>query len=153
LPENAVIEDFVVEHNFESLGRRIMLINARKLRHPGRPDLILVAIDDITIRSGAEAHRDVPISEMSHRVKNVLAAVQSIASQTLRQSGSPEGFKAAFNSRLHALASAHDLLVDEGWAGSDMRQLVRRMLEPYRAVGERITVHGPARPCRRSPVP
>jgi len=148
-----VIEDFVVEHNFESLGRRIMLINARKLRHPGRPDLILVAIDDITIRSGAEAHRDVPISEMSHRVKNVLAAVQSIASQTLRQSGSPEGFKAAFNGRLHALASAHDLLVDEGWAGSDMRQLVRRMLEPYRAVGERITVHGPARPCRRSPVP
>ena len=140
-----MIEDFVVEHNFESLGRRIMLINARKLRHPGRPDLILVAIDDITIRSGAEAHRDVLISEMSHRVKNVLAAVQSIASQTLRQSGSLEGFKAAFNGRLLALAGAHDLLVDEGWAGSDLRQLVRRTLEPYRAgdVGGRITVHGP----------
>jgi two-component system, chemotaxis family, CheB/CheR fusion protein len=145
LPENTVIEDFVVEHNFESLGRRIMLINARKLQRPGRPDLILVAIDDITVRSGAEAHRDVLISEMSHRVKNVLAAVQSIASQTLRQSGSLEGFKAAFNGRLHALASAHDLLVDEGWAGSDLRQLVRRTLEPYRAgdVGGRITVHGP----------
>jgi len=97
------------------IARRIMLINARKLQRPGRPDLILVAIDDITIRSGAEAHRDVLISEMSHRVKNVLAAVQSIASQTLRQSGSVEGFKAAFNGRLHALASAHDLLVDEGW--------------------------------------
>jgi len=145
LPENAVIEDFVVEHNFENLGRRIMLVNARKLQRPGRPDLILVAIDDITIRSGAEAHRDVLISEMSHRVKNVLATVQSIASQTLRQSGSLEGFKAAFNGRLHALASAHDLLVDEGWAGSDMRQLVRRTLEPYRAgdVGGRITVDGP----------
>jgi two-component system, chemotaxis family, CheB/CheR fusion protein len=51
---------------------------------------------------------------MSHRVKNVLAAMQSIASQTLRQSGSLEGFKAAFNGRLYALASAHDLLVDEG---------------------------------------
>jgi two-component system, chemotaxis family, CheB/CheR fusion protein len=145
LPENAVIEDFVVEHNFENLGRRIMLINARKLQRPGRPDLILVAIDDITIRSDAEAHRDVLISEMSHRVKNVLAAVQSIASQTLRQSGSLEGFKAAFNGRLHALAGAHDLLVDEGWAGSDMRQLVRRTLEPYRAgdVCGRITVDGP----------
>jgi two-component system CheB/CheR fusion protein len=145
LPENTVIEDFVIEHNFENLGRRIMLINARKLQRPGRPDLILVAIDDITIRTGAEAHRDVLVSEMSHRVKNVLAAVQSIASQTLRQSGSPEGFKAAFNGRLHALASAHDLLVDEGWAGSDMCQLVRRTLEPYRAgaVGERITMDGP----------
>ena len=125
------------------IARRIMLINARKLQRPGRPDLILVAIDDITIRSGAEAHRDVLISEMSHRVKNVLAAVQSIASQTLRQSGSVEGFKAAFNGRLHALASAHDLLVDEGWGGSDMRQLVRRTLEPYRAVGEQITLAGP----------
>ena len=125
------------------IARRIMLINARKLQRPGRPDLILVAIDDITIRSGAEAHRDVLISEMSHRVKNVLAAVQSIASQTLGQSGSVEGFKAAFNGRLHALASAHDLLVDEGWAGSDMRQLVRRTLEPYRAVGEQITLAGP----------
>jgi two-component system CheB/CheR fusion protein len=143
LPENAVIEDFVVEHNFENLGRRIMLINARKLQRPGRPDLILVAIDDITTRSRAEAHRDVLISEMSHRVKNVLAAVQSIASQTLRQSGSLEGFKTAFNGRLYALASAHDLLVDEGWAGSDMRQLVRRTLEPYRAAGERIRVNGP----------
>jgi HWE histidine kinase len=65
-----------------------MLINARKLHRSGRPDLILVAIDDVTARSGAEAHRDVLISEMSHRVKNVLAAVQSIASQTLQQSGS-----------------------------------------------------------------
>jgi two-component system, chemotaxis family, CheB/CheR fusion protein len=143
LPKDAAIEDFAVEHSFENIGRRIMLINARKLQRSGRPDLILVAIDDVTARRGAEAHRDVLISEMSHRVKNVLAAVQSIASQTLRQSGSLEGFKAAFNGRLHALASAHDLLVDEGWAGSDMRQLVRRTLEPYRAAGERIRVNGP----------
>ena len=55
LPENTVIEDFLVEHNFESLGRRIMLINARKLQRSGRPDLILVAIDDVTARSDAEA--------------------------------------------------------------------------------------------------
>lgn len=142
LPHDTVIEDFVVEHSFENIGRRIMMINARKLQRPGRPDMILVAIDDITERSGVEAHRDMLISEMSHRVKNVLAAVQSIASQTLRQSGSLDGFKAAFNGRLHALASAHDLLVDAGWAGSDMRQLVLRTLEPYRA-GERITVNGP----------
>src|SRR5260370_18275510 len=107
-----------------------MLINARELERPGRPDLILVAIDDITIRSGAEAHRDVLISELSHRVKNVLAAVQSIASQTLRQSGSLEGFKAAFNGRLHALAGPHDLLDAEGWAGTDTPQLAARRPQP-----------------------
>ncbi len=143
LPKDEAIEDFVVEHTFDNLGRRIMLINARKLQRPGRPDMILVAIDDITARSGAETHRDILISEMSHRVKNVLATVQSIASQTVRQSGSLEGFKVAFNGRLHALASAHDLLVDEGWAGSDIRQLVQRTLAPYRAAGERIRVNGP----------
>lgn len=143
LPHDAAIDDFVIEHNFENIGRRIMVVNARKLQRPDRADMILVAFDDVTVRTGVEAHRDMLISEMSHRVKNVLAAVQSIASQTLRQSGSLEGFKAAFNGRLQALASAHDLLVDEGWAGSDMRQLVLRTLEPYRAAGERIAVNGP----------
>jgi len=57
-------------------------------------------------------------------------AVQSIASQTLRQSGSLEGFKAAFQwPGLHALAGgARPPGPMRGWAGSDMRQLVRRTL-------------------------
>jgi PAS domain S-box-containing protein len=99
---------------------------------------------DITDRKRAEAHRDLLIGEMSHRVKNVLTTVQSIASLTLQQSASMEAFKPAFNGRLLALAQAHDLLMDEGWAGTEIGQLVDQILEPHRAVGRtRIMTNGP----------
>jgi two-component system CheB/CheR fusion protein len=142
LPENTAIEDFVVEHDFENLGRRIMLINVRKLQRSGRADLILVAIDDITIRSGAEAHRDVLISEMSHRVKNVLAAVQSIASQTLRQSGSLEGFKAAFNGRLHWPARTTSWSMPAGRVATCASSCDGRWSHTALANGSRWTVRG-----------
>jgi two-component system, chemotaxis family, CheB/CheR fusion protein len=112
LQENKEGADFRVDHLFEVLGQRTMLLKARRLSREGRRDLILLAIEDITARSQAEAHRDVLIREMSHRVKNVLATVQAIASQTLRRSASRESFRTAFVGRLHALARAHDLLVD-----------------------------------------
>jgi len=99
---------------------------------------------DVTGRKRAEAHRDVLIGEMSHRVKNVLATVQSIASQTLQQSASVEAFKPAFNGRLRALAQAHDLLMDEGWAGADVGALVDRILGPHRTMDRtRIVTKGP----------
>jgi two-component system CheB/CheR fusion protein len=147
LPRDEAIENFVVEHDFERIGRRTVLLNARRLsRSGGRADLMLLAIDDVTVRSQAEAHRDILLHEMSHRVKNVLATVQSVASQTLRQSGSLDAFKGAFEGRLQALARAHDLLVDEGWAGADIRELVKRTLAPYRESdgdAERVAMDGP----------
>ena len=55
LPGNAVMTDFEVEHEFANIGRRTILLNARILRRVGgRPDLILVAIDDVTERRRAE---------------------------------------------------------------------------------------------------
>jgi PAS domain S-box-containing protein len=51
LPQRRVLNDFEVKHAFESIGMRTMLLNARVLhRGGGRPDLILVAIEDITER-------------------------------------------------------------------------------------------------------
>ena len=142
LPENKEVENFRVEALFEVLGQRTMLLNARKLSREGRGDLILLAIEDITARSHAEGHRDVLIRELSHRVKNVLATAQAIASQTLSRSGSLEIFHTAYLGRLRALARAHDLLVGEGWAGADLGQLVRLTLRPYPS--EQIVAEGPA---------
>jgi two-component sensor histidine kinase len=77
-------------------------------------------------------------------VKNVLATVQSVALQTVRQSDSLESFEPAFEGRLQALARAHDLLVEEGWAGADIGELVHQTLDPYRSKdGERVTIDGP----------
>jgi two-component system CheB/CheR fusion protein len=51
LPEKISIEDFTVEHEFESIGHRTMRLNARQLQtEPGRPEKILLAIEDITDR-------------------------------------------------------------------------------------------------------
>ena len=143
LERDQSFEGFEIEHDFPRLGRRHMLLNARKLI-PGsdRPELILLAIEDVTARVESEASRETLIGELSHRVKNMLAMVQSIGSQTLRQSVSLEEFKIAFEGRLHALGRAHDLLVAEDWSGADLGQLVHRTLEPY-GMGERIMIAGP----------
>lgn len=55
LPRKHVVTDFEVEHDFESIGRRIMLLNARVLLRGGdHRDLILVAIEDVTERRRIE---------------------------------------------------------------------------------------------------
>ena len=55
------------------------------------------------------------LRELDHRCKNTLAAVQSVADQTLRRSLSPGHFVEAFNGRLGALAKAHELLTRGQW--------------------------------------
>ncbi|MDQ7785386.1 MAG: PAS domain-containing protein, partial [Desulfomonilaceae bacterium] len=51
LPEKISIEDFRMEHEFETIGNRTMLLNARQLQtEPGKPDKILLAIEDVTGR-------------------------------------------------------------------------------------------------------
>jgi two-component system cell cycle sensor histidine kinase/response regulator CckA len=49
LPSNAYFDDYVIEHDFPSLGKRIMVLNARRIpRPPAKPRIILLAITDIT---------------------------------------------------------------------------------------------------------
>ena len=142
LPRDTVVEDFEVEN---SIGQRIMLLNARKLsRGAGRADLILLAIEDITERKRHEAQQQMLTAELSHRVKNTLATIQSIAAQTLRRSASLESFKEAFNGRLLALARAHDLLIKQDWEGIDIIELAKQTLEPYLdGFAERMKLDGP----------
>jgi two-component system CheB/CheR fusion protein len=144
LSEERSFDGFEIEHVFPKRGRRHMLLNARKLAN-GRDhaDLILLAIEDVTERHDAEALRQTLINELSHRVKNMLAMVQSIGSQTLRQSASLEEFKLAFQGRLQSLARVHDLLVRENWSGADLDLLVRRTMEPH-GMQDRIHIGGPS---------
>jgi transcriptional regulator with GAF, ATPase, and Fis domain len=51
LPENSIFNDFEVEHNFETIGRKIMHLNARRIdRKVNKTQLILLAIEDVTKR-------------------------------------------------------------------------------------------------------
>jgi PAS domain S-box-containing protein len=99
---------------------------------------------DITDRKRAEEQRTLLINELNHRVKNTLATVQSIASQTLRNAPTMQDAKEAFEGRLMALARAHDVLTNESWEGAELRNIVAQALAPYRSFGEdRLTIKGP----------
>ena len=88
-----------------------------------------------------EALHTLLVNELNHRVKNTLATVQSIASQTFRGSTDREA-KQKFSSRLVALGAAHNLLSDSKWAGADLRDTVETVLVPFSG-GQRVTVSGP----------
>src|SRR5699024_9214291 len=101
---------------------------------------------DISARLEQEQHREMLLHELSHRVKNTLATVQSIMVQTLRNAETLEEFGGMFGERLQALANAHNLLTHSNWRGAELRELVLTELTPYSDGGEkaRWTLDGEA---------
>lgn len=89
----------------------------------------------------AEEQRDVLSHELSHRLKNMLAMIQAVARQTLKGATERDALD-AFENRLIALSSAHDVLFRQDWSSAPIEQVVA---EVVRAAGvhERVTVIGP----------
>jgi two-component sensor histidine kinase len=97
-----------------------------------------------TIARGEMLH-GLLIDELNHRVKNTLAILQAIAVQTFRSASRTEREK--FEGRLGALAEAHNLLSKEKWQGSDLQDVVNRVLQPYLLnSADRIRRFGPPVP-------
>jgi PAS domain S-box-containing protein len=88
-------------------------------------------VQDITDRKEAEERQKLLIDELNHRVKNTLATVQSLATQTARGTDSPETFRKAFEGRLIALSQAHDQLTRRHWKSADLRDIVAGATAPY----------------------
>jgi two-component sensor histidine kinase len=86
VPEHGVMDDFEVEHQFPGVGRRIMLLNARKVFYQGNSHTtILLGIEDVTARRALERDReqlmrdkDILLQEMEHRVGNSLQIIAAI---------------------------------------------------------------------------
>jgi PAS domain S-box-containing protein len=98
---------------------------------------------EIEERKRAEASRELLLHEIKHRVKNTLATVQAMAAQTFREA--PPAERKAFVERLHALAEAHDLLVEKNWVPANVQETIERAIAPFRdGRQERVTVSGPA---------
>jgi PAS domain S-box-containing protein len=99
---------------------------------------------DISDAKVAEEHQRLLINELNHRVKNTMATVQSIASQTLRNTDTAEQAKEAIEGRLIALSRAHDVLTRENWEGADLYEVVDQAVAPYSSRGEdRLHLRGP----------
>jgi two-component sensor histidine kinase len=94
-----------------------------------------------TEASQAAERQQLMINELNHRVKNTLVVVQSLARHSLRDGGAL-GLR-QFNDRIHALASAHDLLTRRSWEGADLGEILAETLQPYAA---QVTLEGPPLP-------
>jgi len=97
---------------------------------------------DVTERKEAGERQDLLAREVDHRARNALAVVQSIV--RLTRANNVEGYVAAVEGRIKALARAHALLSDARWHSADLGALVAEELAPYRA-GEvdKVRVTGP----------
>jgi PAS domain S-box-containing protein len=99
---------------------------------------------DITERKEGESHLRLLMRELTHRSKNLLAVIQAMARQTARHVGSIDGFLVQFGARLQALATSHDLLVQESWYGVSLIELVRSQLGHYLdRLGAQVSFDGP----------
>jgi two-component sensor histidine kinase len=121
-------------------------VHIEPLRDPvGAIAGLTCAAVDITERKEGEAHLRLLMRELTHRSKNLLAVIQAMARQTARHSGTIEGFLEQFSARLQALATSHDLLVQESWYGASLLELVRTQLGHYLdRNGSQISLAGPS---------
>lgn len=91
-------------------------------------DELLVAREE---RERLETQRKLMSRELDHRVKNLLATVHAIARQTFSGAVAPEVFQ-KYNGRLHAIATANSLLMEDRWQSAGIRKVVEASIGPFR---------------------
>ena len=107
--------------------------------------LFEAAQQEIAERQKVEAHQKLLIEELNHRVKNMLATVQSIAKRTLRGRADQIAME-TFQNRLLALSQSHSLIMRENWRPVDLRELAHTALAPFLDAvtgAERVQLDGP----------
>ena len=98
---------------------------------------------DAKEREAADKLQKLILEEMHHRIKNTLATVSAIASQSLRTATSLEHGQQAIEGRLVALGRAHDLLMQVSWANTSLLNTVRGAIKPYDGQGAgRFSIDG-----------
>ena len=87
---------------------------------------------DIAMRKIAEDHSAMLMAELDHRVKNILAVVSSVVTQTLKAGGSAQSARAEIEGRIQAISRAHGLLTELGGVEGSLAKLVATELKPFR---------------------
>jgi two-component system CheB/CheR fusion protein len=102
-------------------------------------DGVLLTFVDVTSLVAAEGQQTVLAAELSHRVKNTLAVVSSIAERTLTDGEAKENLIG----RLHALGHTHDVLSESGWTKAGLRELISAELSPHGVGDGNLQISGP----------
>jgi two-component sensor histidine kinase len=90
-----------------------------------------------------QAHRELLTLELQHRVKNTLATVQAIVSQTLRNAGTDPALRISISDRLVTLGKAHDLLTASTWLGAPLAEVIETALAGGGVERGRFDLDGP----------
>lgn len=101
---------------------------------------------DINRIKAGEEQRQLMLGEMNHRVKNSMAMVHAIVSQTLRQAESLEDARRSIQSRIGMMAQAHDRLVQATWTDASISEVIEAALTPHRMEEGRFILEGPNLP-------
>jgi two-component sensor histidine kinase len=130
IPKSAAVVAYEVNADFPTIGRRTMLVSARRLVHADNNSTsILILFEDATETRRADAAKDILLAETRHRMKNLLAIVRACATQTAVDGRSGEEYRDAFLGRFQAVIAAEDLALS-GSAEADLSALVKQALEP-----------------------
>src|SRR3954452_12539702 len=99
---------------------------------------------DAREREAADKLQKLILEELHHRIKNTLATVSAIASQSLRNVPGAEHAQHAIEGRLLALGRAHDLLLQARWTSADLGKIVRGATEAFDTPDvPKFTISGP----------
>lgn len=106
--------------------------------------LLATAGIDAKEREAADKLQKLILEEMHHRIKNTLATVGAIVSQSLREVPGAEHAQQAIEGRLLALGRAHDLLLQAKWTSADLHTIVRSATEAFDNPDEpKFAISGP----------
>ncbi len=142
LPKENSFDDYEIEHDFQRIGKRIMLVNARRLDHM---PLILLAIRDLTEARYWESRQKIMVGELQHRVKNILANVVAVVKLMQRRTVVLDEFVEALEGRLYSLARTQELLVTGPCDAAKLHELIRLELLSVGATEDvNFNLDGPA---------
>jgi PAS domain S-box-containing protein len=111
----------------------------------GGPGRLAGVCVDITERKLGEEQRELLVAELSHRVKNTLATVISIAHHSFARDLEPDRARRSFEGRIRALAQTHSRLAEANWSGVPLTAVLLDELAPYVDEDKRnIQTEGPA---------
>jgi two-component sensor histidine kinase len=151
LPEQGVMDDYEVEHQFPGIGKRTMLLNARKVFYEGNSHTtILLGIEDVTARRGLERDReellhrqetlvrekDVLLLEMEHRVGNslqIIAAIILLKSRMVKSEETRIQLQDAHTRVMSVAAVQKYLHVSGGVATIEMAPYLSQLCESLRS--------------------
>ena len=101
------------------------------LAEPVDPTVFVATVRALLRLRDAESHRELLIRELSHRVKNALAIVQSLIGFTRRSATTLDEFEALLINRVHAMARAHDILMQSAWEGASLSSIIEAVTAPF----------------------